>query len=325
MRSIIIDHGRRAAARRDRRCDRRRRHGPRRPSHGRAHRHHGAAVQGCHPRPGVQLGVGACRALNLRDLGPNSALDEGERIGVHIAGQGRRVLEPPRQGDARADRRTQVAIGVDAVGAHELGVSDERFVIGRVADGHAEVTLCLTHPMGFGTQPEGIRQMRGAHRAGDASSKFCRDALYSGTVAAAIEGRYLGFPAIAVSQVSSDPKHFETAAEIACRLVLRLQSKPLPIKTILNVNVPDLPLQEIRGVEITRLGTRHGAEPTIKSVDPRGHTIYWVGPPGEQQDAGVGTDFYAVSNSRVSITPLQLDFTHYSIFNELSNWTEALI
>lgn len=151
------------------------------------------------------------------------------------------------------------------------------------------------------------------------------DVLYSGTVAAAIEGRYLGFPAIAVSQVSSDPKHFETAAEIACRLVLRLQSKPLPIKTILNVNVPDLALPEIRGVEITRLGTRHGAEPTIKSVDPRGHTIYWVGPPGEQQDAGIGTDFYAVNSNRVSITPLQLDFTHYNIFNELSNWTKELI
>jgi 5'-nucleotidase len=151
------------------------------------------------------------------------------------------------------------------------------------------------------------------------------DVLYSGTVAAAIEGRYLGFPAIAISQVSSNPQHFATAAEIASRLVLRLQSKPLPVKTIFNVNVPDVPLHEMRGIEITRLGTRHGAEPTIKSVDPRGHTIYWVGPPGEQQDAGIGTDFYAVDNNRVSITPLQLDFTHYSIFDELSNWTKELI
>jgi len=151
------------------------------------------------------------------------------------------------------------------------------------------------------------------------------DVLYSGTVAAAIEGRYLGFPAIAISQVSSSPKYFETAAEVACRLVMRLQSKPLPIKTILNVNVPDVPLSELRGIEITRLGTRHGAEPTIKSIDPRGHAIYWVGPPGEQQDAGVGTDFYAVNNNKVSITPLQLDFTHYSIFNELASWTEELI
>ncbi len=89
--------------------------------------------------------------------------------------------------------------------------------------------------------------------------------------------------------------------------------------------MPDVPLDEIRGIEITRLGTRHAAEPTIKSVDPRGHAIYWVGPPGEQQDAGMGTDFYAVSDNRVSITPLQLDFTHYSIFDQLSDWTQELI
>lgn len=156
-------------------------------------------------------------------------------------------------------------------------------------------------------------------------SNLSDDVLYSGTVAAAIEGRYLGFPAIAISQASSNPKYLETAAEIAKRLVTRLQSKPFPVKTILNINVPDVPLSEIRDIEITRLGTRHGAEPTIKSVDPRGRTIYWVGPPGEQQDAGVGTDFFALEKNRVSITPLQLDFTHYSIFSELAGWTKELI
>lgn len=151
------------------------------------------------------------------------------------------------------------------------------------------------------------------------------DVIYSGTVAAAIEGRSLGLPAIAVSLVSSNPTHFDTAAYVAAQLVQRLQSKPLPVKTIFNVNVPDIPLNELRGMEITRLGTRHSAEPTIKSIDPRGRTIYWIGPPGEQQDAGIGTDFYAVSHNRVSITPLQLDFTHYSIFDELSSWTKELI
>jgi 5'-nucleotidase len=97
------------------------------------------------------------------------------------------------------------------------------------------------------------------------------------------------------------------------------------VQTVLNVNVPDLPLNELKGFEITRLGTRHRAEPTIKSEDPRGHIIYWVGPPGLQQDAGIGTDFYAISMNKVSITPLQLDLTHYKSFGDLSTCLDGLI
>ena len=126
------------------------------------------------------------------------------------------------------------------------------------------------------------------------------DILYSGTVAAAMEGDII--------------QHYETAAVIARQLVLQLQKNPLPLKTILNVNVPDLPLDKIKGIEVTRLGTRHSAEPIVKEYDPRGQAIYWVGPSGPEADAGPGTDFFAVSQGFVSITPLQLDLTHYKAF-----------
>ncbi len=150
------------------------------------------------------------------------------------------------------------------------------------------------------------------------------DILYSGTVAAAMEGRYLGLPAIAVSMVGDNIQHYETAAVIVRQLVLKLQGSPLPSKTILNVNVPDLPLDKIKGIEVTRLGTRHCAEPIVKEFDPRGHAIYWVGPSGPEADSGPGTDFYAVSQDRVSITPLQLDLTHYKAFDQISAWMDGI-
>ncbi len=150
------------------------------------------------------------------------------------------------------------------------------------------------------------------------------DVLYSGTVAAAMEGRYLGLPAIAFSMVGDNIQHYETAAAIAHQLVLKMRGSILPSQTILNVNIPDLPLNQIRGIEVTRLGTRHDAEPIIKEIDPRGHAIYWVGPPGEEADAGPGTDFYAVSRQYVSITPLQLDMTHYKVFDQLSAWVNEI-
>lgn len=150
------------------------------------------------------------------------------------------------------------------------------------------------------------------------------DILYSGTVAAAMEGRFLGLPAIAVSMVGSDIKHYDTAAAITRQLVVKLQSHSLPSQTILNVNIPDLPLHEIKGMEVTRLGSRHRAEPVIKDADPRGRPIYWVGPPGPEADAGPGTDFYAVNQSRVSITPLHLDMTHYKIFDQVATWINGL-
>ena len=151
------------------------------------------------------------------------------------------------------------------------------------------------------------------------------DILYSGTVAAAMEGRFLGLPAIAVSMVGSDIQHYQTGAVIAQRLVLKLKSCSLPSQTILNVNVPDLPLDQIKGIEVTRLGSRHRAEPVIKDRDPRGHSIYWVGPPGYEADAGPGTDFYAVSQSRVSITPLHLDMTNYKLFDQVSSLMDDIL
>jgi 5'-nucleotidase len=148
------------------------------------------------------------------------------------------------------------------------------------------------------------------------------DVLYSGTVAAATEGRFLGLPAVAISLVgnSEQVSHFETAAQVAIEILHRLMAKPLPKDTLLNVNVPDLPFESIKGYQATRLGQRHKSEPVIKGKDPRGRLLYWVGPPGAEQDAGPGTDFYAVSTDYVSITPLQLDLTWYERIHVLETW-----
>lgn len=150
------------------------------------------------------------------------------------------------------------------------------------------------------------------------------DILYSGTVAAAMEGRYLGLPAVALSLVGDKHQHFETAALIAKQLVQQLRVNRLPAQTILNVNVPDLPMDKIKGMQVTRLGTRHGAEPLVKASDPRGRPIYWIGPAGPEADAGVGTDFHAINAGYVSITPLHLDLTHYSLFDQLSHWLNEI-
>ena len=149
------------------------------------------------------------------------------------------------------------------------------------------------------------------------------DVIYSGTVAAAMEGRFLGLPAIAISQNALCPAHFDTAARVAVWLVRRLRERPLPPDTILNVNVPDLPWERLAGFQATRLGHRHKSEPVIKSIDPRGRTIYWVGPSGPEQDAGPGTDFHAVHAGRVSITPLQVDLTRHGALGSLREWLSA--
>ena len=146
------------------------------------------------------------------------------------------------------------------------------------------------------------------------------DVLYSGTVAAATEGRFLGLPAIAVSLAGEDPRHFDTAAAVALQLFDQILRRPLPADTILNVNVPDVPISQLRGFRATRLGQRHKAEPVIKDKDPRGRTIYWVGPAGPEQDAGPGTDFFAVRNRYVSVTPLQIDLTRYEAIDPLAAW-----
>lgn len=150
------------------------------------------------------------------------------------------------------------------------------------------------------------------------------DVLYSGTVAAAMEGRYLGLPALAISMVGDVIKNYESAARIAKQLVMKLSEKSLPTKTILNVNVPNLPLHQIKGFQITRLGTRHSAEPIMKEYDPRGRPIFWIGPPGMEADAGEGTDFNAINSGYVSITPLHLDMTHYQLFDQLTNCLEGI-
>jgi 5'-nucleotidase len=149
------------------------------------------------------------------------------------------------------------------------------------------------------------------------------DVIYSGTVAAATEGRFLGLPAIAISLGSSNPVHFATAAEVAVQLLKRLQDNPLPPDTILNVNVPDVPFEHVRGFQSTRLGQRHKAEPVVRSFDPRGREIYWVGSAGPEQDAGPGTDFFAVRNHYVSVTPLQIDLTRYERVALIGEWLAA--
>ncbi len=146
------------------------------------------------------------------------------------------------------------------------------------------------------------------------------DVLYSGTVAAATEGRFLGLPAIAISMNSHDPEHLETGARVALELVQRLIRSPLTENVILNVNVPDLPYAELRGFRSTRLGHRHKAEPVVKTTDPRGKTIHWVGPAGAEQDAGPGTDFHAVREGFVSVTPLQVDLTRHSALDSVEAW-----
>jgi 5'-nucleotidase len=155
-------------------------------------------------------------------------------------------------------------------------------------------------------------------------SNLSDDVLYSGTVAAATEGRFLGLPAIAISLAGRRCLHYETAALVAKMLVERLRMQPLTALSLINVNVPDVPFAELKGIQVTRLGRRHIAEPSVQEEDPRGRKIYWIGQPGAEQEAGPGTDFYAVNAGYVSITPLQFDLTHYKIMDELSGWIDPL-
>ena len=148
------------------------------------------------------------------------------------------------------------------------------------------------------------------------------DVIYSGTVAAAMEGRFLGLPTIAVSLVSHKMQHFDTAARVAAEFVQRLGRKPLPSEFIFNINVPDRPYDELTGVTVARLGFRHKSEPVVKSSDPHGRTIYWVGPAGKSQDAGEGTDFHAIDRGAVAVTPLKVDLTRYEALSQVSEWLQ---
>lgn len=150
------------------------------------------------------------------------------------------------------------------------------------------------------------------------------DVLYSGTVAAAIEGRFQGFPALAVSCVAKRPSYLDTAARVAQMLVRHLLEVPLPADMILNVNVPDVSYEKLRGCRCVRLGHRHVAKPVIEDYDPRGGKIYWVGDAGREKDAGPGTDFYAIGQGEVSVTPLQVDLTRHRMLEEVSAWLEKI-
>jgi 5'-nucleotidase len=150
------------------------------------------------------------------------------------------------------------------------------------------------------------------------------DVLYSGTVAAAMEGRNLGYPAIAVSCCSPDPQHYETAARATLALIEGLRRRALPSDSILNVNVPDLPWDALNGFRGTRLGNRHRAEAVIPGTDPRGRQIWWVGAAGPEADAGPGTDFHAVASGAVSVTPILTDLTRHTGLDQVQQWIKGL-
>ncbi|MEA3194604.1 MAG: 5/3-nucleotidase [Betaproteobacteria bacterium] len=146
------------------------------------------------------------------------------------------------------------------------------------------------------------------------------DTIYSGTVAAAVEGYLLGIPSLAVSLTSKAGEHFDTAIGVALQMVERLRQSPFGEPVLLNVNVPDVAPAQLGGIEVTRLGKRHKAEPVIKLQTPRGETAYWIGPAGAAADAGPGTDFHAVESRRVSVTPLRMDLTHSSQLARAKEW-----
>ena len=148
------------------------------------------------------------------------------------------------------------------------------------------------------------------------------DTIYSGTVAAATEGFLLGIPSIAVSLAGVTMGHYATAAQVALDLLQRYRKQPLAQPMLLNVNVPDLPYASLKGVQTTRLGKRHKAEPVVKAENPRGETLYWVGAAGAAQDAGEGTDFHAVAQGWVSVTPLQVDLTHFEQLDLIKRWMQ---
>ena len=146
------------------------------------------------------------------------------------------------------------------------------------------------------------------------------DTIYSGTVAAATEGFLLGIPSIAISLVGHRLENFETAARVAVSLVQRFAAQTHSHPWLFNVNVPDVPHEQLRGFKVTRLGKRHKAEPVVKASDPHGQPVYWVGAAGRAQDAGEGTDFHAISQQRVSVTPLQIDLTQYTQLDAVRGW-----
>ena len=154
----------------------------------------------------------------------------------------------------------------------------------------------------------------------NAGANMGDDTIYSGTVAAATEGFLLGIPSLAVSLDSASSENFSTAARVAADTVKRFKDNKFHEPVLLNINVPDIPYDQLQGIEVTRLGRRHKAEDVVKSQTPRGETVYWVGAAGPAQDAGVGTDFVSIQHKRVSLTPLQIDLTRYGQMDAVKDW-----
>ncbi len=154
----------------------------------------------------------------------------------------------------------------------------------------------------------------------NAGSNLGDDVLYSGTVAAAMEGRFLGRPAVAVSLAGDNPVHYEAAAAATVRLIGRMLEDEVSPDLLLNINLPDMDYDRLNGWEVTRLGKRHKSEPVIRMKDPKGRDVYWIGSVGPGNDAGPGTDFHALENNRISVTPLLVDLTRHSILEDVSEW-----
>ncbi len=154
----------------------------------------------------------------------------------------------------------------------------------------------------------------------NAGANMGDDTIYSGTVAAATEGFLLGIPSLAVSLTSAAGENFSTAARVAADMVQRFRDNKFNEPILLNINVPDVAYEQLQGIEVTRLGRRHKAEAVVKSQSPRGETVYWVGAAGPAQDAGEGTDFFAIQHNRVSLTPLQIDLTQYGQLDTVKRW-----
>ncbi|MFQ5660487.1 MAG: 5'/3'-nucleotidase SurE [Gammaproteobacteria bacterium] len=158
----------------------------------------------------------------------------------------------------------------------------------------------------------------------NAGANLGDDVLYSGTVAAAMEGRFLGRTALAISLAGDAPSHYNSAIRITVRLIETMLTRPLQPDLLLNINIPDIPYDELGNLEVTRLGYRHRSEPAVKMIDPKGHPVYWVGPVGPGQDAGPGTDFYAINQGNISITPLQFDLTRHGILGDVTQWVSDI-
>jgi len=224
------------------------------------------------------------------------------------------------------DQVTVIAPDRDRSGASNSLTLDQPIRVETLDDGRHKVfgtpTDCV-HVAITGLLPDEPDMVISGINAG---ANLGDDVLYSGTVAAAMEGRFLGLPAMAVSLVygTNGPRNYETAALAASQLMRQLNKEPLPADTILNVNVPDLPWDEIKGFETTRLGHRHRSEDVIPAQDPRGRQFYWVGPPGGEEDNGPGTDFNAVRQGFVSVTPIHVDLTRYQALDQVSQWIERL-